>query len=269
MQYDPIKTSLGKFFNKTPGRRVFFYRLLDLLLLRSWYIHRELKKNFSDRSGPVSVLDAGTGFGQYAHYMFRKFPEWTIHGVDINPDQLTDVQQFFNKCGAEKRTSFEVANLEQYRADRSYDLILCVDVMEHIPDDNAVFRNFYASLKPGGLLLISTPSDQGGSDVHSEDDESFIEEHVRDGYNLSGIQQQLKDAGFSETDAYYSYGRPGHISWLLSMKYPILMINKSKLFFLLLPFYYLITYPIAFLLNLADVHNSHQSGTGLIVKARK
>ena len=41
MQYDPIKRSLGRVFNTTPGLRILFYRLLDLLLLRSWHIRRE------------------------------------------------------------------------------------------------------------------------------------------------------------------------------------------------------------------------------------
>ncbi|NOY38385.1 MAG: class I SAM-dependent methyltransferase [Chlorobi bacterium] len=269
MRYDPIKTTLGKFFNKTTGRRKLFYRLLDLLLLRTWYIRKELKRFARMHPGPVSVLDAGTGFGQYVCFMQRKFRNWRVHGIDINEDQLRDVIQFFNKIDSGKRLSFEVADLEKYGTDKTFDLILCVDVMEHIPDDHAVFRNFSRSLKPGGMLLISTPSDLGGSDVHDESDKSFIEEHVRDGYNIEAIQKQLSEAGFIKTKAYYSYGKPGHISWLLSMKYPILMVNNSKLFFLLLPFYYLITFPPALLLNLVEVSTKHRRGTGLIVKAWK
>jgi len=44
MQYDPIKRSLGNVFNKTPFLRKMFYRLLDLLLLRAWHVHKELKQ---------------------------------------------------------------------------------------------------------------------------------------------------------------------------------------------------------------------------------
>jgi len=148
--------------------------------------------------------------------------------------------------------------------------------MEHIPNDEAVFQNFFHALKPGGMLLISTPSDQGGSDVHPHDEDisenashSFIGEHVRDGYNILMIQKKLREAGFSCTEAYYTYGKPGKISWNLSMKYPIVMLNLSKLFFILLPFYYLIAFPFALLLNQMDISRKHSSGTGLIVKAWK
>jgi SAM-dependent methyltransferase len=141
--------------------------------------------------------------------------------------------------------------------------------MEHIEKDELVFRNFYRALKPGGSLLISTPSDQGGSDVHGEDEESFIDEHVRDGYGIAEISQKLGKAGFNNIKASYTYGKPGALSWRLSMKYPIRMLNISKLFFIILPFYYLIFFPFAVILNIFDIFLTHKSGTGLLVSASK
>ncbi len=90
---------------------------------------------------------------------------------------------------------------------------------------------------------------------------------MRDGYNIGDIEQKLYQAGFSQVEARYTYGPPGRISWLLSMKYPLLMLNASRIFFILLPFYYLIAYPVAFVLNAVDVRKRHQTGTGLVVKA--
>jgi SAM-dependent methyltransferase len=144
-----------------------------------------------------------------------------------------------------------------------------VDVMEHIEDDRTVFKHIYRSLKLGGVLLISTPSDQGGSDVHHEHESSFIDEHVRDGYGVEEIEEKLRAAGFSDIQIRYSYGGPGKISWKLSMKYPILLANVSKIFLLVLPFYYLVVYPFCYLLNMADVRGKHGTGTGLIVKCIK
>jgi len=141
--------------------------------------------------------------------------------------------------------------------------------MEHILEDELVFRNYCESMKDGGMLLISTPSDQGGSDVSGDDEESFIEEHVRDGYNIDDIERKLRDAGFSDVEARYSYGAPGKISWRLSMKYPIQMLGVSRLFFIILPFYYMIFYPICFILNYLDTSFNWDTGTGLIVKAWK
>jgi SAM-dependent methyltransferase len=273
MQYDPIKRSLGKVFNQTPLLRKLFYQLLDLLLLRAWHIRKELRKRNNSSPEVKAILDAGSGFGQYTYRMARWFPGADIKAVDIKPEQIDDCNQFMKKAGLSNRVRFEIADLTQFQETDRYDLVLSVDVMEHIEEDVQVFRNFYASMKKGGLLLISTPSDQGGSDSHDHDHEEgvhgFIDEHVRDGYNISDIDTKLRSVGFSRIEARYSYGTPGKISWKLSMKYPILMLGASKFFFIILPFYYLLVYPLALVLNFLDLGMKHESGTGLIVKAWK
>jgi len=271
MQYDPIKRSLGKVFNKTPFLRRIFYHLLDLLLLRSWHVRKELRKWAKSMAGKgnVHVLDAGSGFGQYTYFMSGLNIHATILAVDMKEEQIADCTSFFHKT-SRTRVIFEKADLTTFTRKNHFNLILSVDVMEHIAEDEKVFSNFYDSLTRDGILLISTPSDQGGSDVHDHDHgESFIDEHVRDGYNIDGIQEKLRKAGFTRTEARYTYGKPGQAGWRLSMKYPILMLNASKLLFIILPLYYLVTFPFALLFNYMDLHSHHKSGTGLLVKAYK
>jgi len=76
-------------------------------------------------------------------------------------------------------------------------------------------------------------------------------------------------AGFSRWEINYSYGKWGRISWLLSMKYPMTLLNTSYLFFIVLPLYYLVTYPFALIMNQMDVSMKNATGTGLVVKAWK
>jgi SAM-dependent methyltransferase len=270
MQYDPIKKSLGKVFNKTPFLRILFYKLLNLLLLRAWHVRKDIRRwAGKTRTDRRYILDAGSGFGQYSYFLSGLSPSWFVSAVDVKDEQIADCNAFFAQI-KRKNVNFEIADLTQFNQPDKFDLILSVDVMEHIADDDAVFRNFFDSLTQHGMLLISTPSDQGGSDVHDhEEGASFIDEHVRDGYNIAGIQEKLKLAGFLKTEARFTYGTPGKIAWRLSMKYPILMLNWSKLLFLVLPFYYLVTYPVAFFCNWLDTMMQHKSGTGLIVKAWK
>ena len=74
---------------------------------------------------------------------------------------------------------------------------------------------------------------------------------------------------FASAEARYTYGKPGQTGWRLSMKYPILMLNTSRFFFILLPFYYLIALPVALVFNLFDVYGRHKTGTGLLMVAKK
>lgn len=269
MQYDPVKRRLGVVFNRTPFLRKLFYRLLDLLLLRAWHIQRELRvwaKGRTDRD--LHIYDAGAGFGQYSYWLSGRSSRWSITAVDVKDEQVADCNAFFQRIGR-PQVKFEVGDVTKYARPEAFELVVCVDVMEHILEDEAALRCYSTSLKTGGMLIISTPSDQGGSDVHEEGEGSFIEEHVRDGYNIDDIRGKCLRNGFTKVEARYSYGAPGKISWKLSMKWPLLMLQASKLFFILLPFYYLIAYPIAFVLNMADVRMTHPTGTGLIVRAWK
>ena len=269
MQYDPIKRSLGNVFNKSPFLRKLFYRLLDLLLLRAWHVHKELKMWMKQAPAKPMILDAGAGYGQHSFWLNNHLPNAEILAVDVKEEQVADCNRFFTQIGAGEKVKFIVGDLTKFVQPDRYDLAISVDVMEHILEDVEVFKNIHASLKKGGMLLISTPSDQGGSDVHGDEESSFIEEHVRDGYNIKEIEDKLRSSGFSKVEARYQYGTPGKISWRLSMKYPILMLGATKLFFILLPFYYIIAYPVSYVLNWMDVTMSHPTGTGLVVKAWK
>jgi SAM-dependent methyltransferase len=269
MKYEPIKRTLGKFFARSPLLRRTLYFLLDILLLRTWHVKKALRKIATGFPGDAVILDAGSGFGQYTWRMSNMNNNWKIKAYDINKEQVDDCNVFIGKSGLSHRVSFHKCDLTALNDNNCFDMILSVDVMEHIEEDVLVFKKFYASLRNNGVLLISTPSDQGGSDVHSDHEKSFIDEHVRDGYSIKGITDKLSLAGFKAIEARYTYGKPGNISWRLSMKYPIKMLNISYLFFLILPFYYLIFFPVALILNLFDLSITHTTGTGLLVTARK
>jgi 2-polyprenyl-3-methyl-5-hydroxy-6-metoxy-1,4-benzoquinol methylase len=269
MQYEPIKKSLGKVFTKSLFLRKTFYFLLDILLLRAWHVKRAIRESTFILPENASVLDAGSGFGQYTWLISSLHKNWKIKAIDINKEQIEDCNHFIARTGRSERVKFETGDLTLLCDKDLYDFVISVDVMEHIEKDELVFSNFYKSLKNNGILMISTPSDMGGSDVHDHKDHSFIDEHVRDGYGSDEITRKLKSAGFKTVDVRFTYGRAGSISWILLMKCPVKMVNKSRLFFIILPFYYVVVFPVSFFLNIIDLNCRNKKGTGLLVLAHK
>ena len=272
MDYDPVKDRLGRFFWKTPTRTRAFYRTLDAVFLRSWYVRRQLRETIgalpSDR--PVRVLDAGTGFGQYAYWLVRTFPHVTVDAVDVKRDYLERAQRFLAATPhADRVRFFELDLTEPMTEGAGYDVFLSVDVMEHILDDRAVFRNAARVLRPGGTILVNTPSDLGGSGVTEAGDESFIGEHVRDGYNAGEITEKLETAGLDRVDVTYAYGPVGSVAWRLLVKWPIQLLSASKLLTPLVALYYLPAAPLGLALNAADLAADNAEGTGLVVTARR
>jgi SAM-dependent methyltransferase len=41
--------------------------------------------------------------------------------------------------------------------DRSFDLVLCIHVLEHVPDDRAAIRELFRVLRPGGTAVLQLP----------------------------------------------------------------------------------------------------------------
>ena len=271
MEYDPVKDYLGRLFRTSPFLHRIFFALLDLFFLRAWHVKKEVRSIIArlNAKGAVKVLDAGTGFGQYAYFIARTYPSSDILAVDIKEDYLQNARRFFEQVGLDKNTRFQYEDLTNLSVSGPFDLILSVDVMEHIEDDRAVFRNFERVLDQGGYVIINTPSDLGGSDVQSDSDESFIGEHVRDGYNLDELTAKLADAGLKTTVSKYTYGKYGSLAWRFLIKYPMQMLSSSKLFLVLLPFYYVPVLPFGMMLNAMDVRSKNEKGTGVLVVATK
>ena len=141
--------------------------------------------------------------------------------------------------------------------------------MEHIEDDLKVFHNFYKALKKDGFLFINSPSTFGGSDVHKDDDESFISEHARNGYSYDDLKNKLESVGFSVFKSKYTYGFWGNLGWRFGIKIPIRMLGFSKIFFIVIPFYFILTLPFTFLFMWMDYHAENKIGTGINFIARK
>ena len=269
MHYDPVKNVFASLIKRYPFLRIAFYKLLDLFFLRSWYVRRELtklRKAFGCKT--LEVYDAGTGFGQYSYFMSKKLIPANILSIDVKEDWIKDAEEFFTKINMQN-VKFKTEDLLQINHENKFDLIVCVDVMEHIADDVTVFQNFYRALKTGGYLLINSPSVFGGSDVHSDEDESFIGEHARVGYSKEELESKLHPLGFKTHKSQYTYGFWGDKSWRLGIKYPMMLLNISKIFFIILPIYYLISFPFTFVMMMMDYSSNNKIGSGINFIAQK
>jgi SAM-dependent methyltransferase len=273
VDYDPVKDRLGAVAWRSPARTRAFYRALDLVFLRAWYVRRRLRALLRPLAGrPVRVLDAGTGFGQYAWFLAKAFPNAEITAVDVKEDYLARARAFFDQTPHAARVRFAQRDLTAPPPDDEagvYDLVLSVDVMEHIEDDRAVFRGFARVLRTGGYVVVNTPSDLGGSGVTANADTSFIGEHVRDGYAYDDLREKLETAGLQIVGHEYTYGPPGSAAWRLLVKWPITLLNTSWAFAPLLALYYVPAFPAGLLLNALDLRRRNRGGTGHLMVAQK
>jgi SAM-dependent methyltransferase len=99
-------------------------------------------------AGALSIYEAGGGSTSYLPLDVLRRAHVTV--VDIDEDQIR------NNTYAQKAI---LGDLQTYRfAPQSFDLIICYNVIEHVPDVEAVLTGFCEALKDNGLLLIGAPN---------------------------------------------------------------------------------------------------------------
>lgn len=102
-----------------------------------------------------TVLDFGCGSGVMS-YILSGFAQRVV-ATDIEPATFNRMQQmisFPRNIGF--ATAAELAN-EAYR--QSFDAIIALDVLEHIQDLKGTLQKFKKLLKPGGVVVISGPTE--------------------------------------------------------------------------------------------------------------
>ena len=107
----------------------------------------------------MRVLDFPCGSG-YAANIFDEFNVW-YDGKDIDEPTL----EYAKIChGRSNKVNFSFGDLEHPHLDGSfYDVIACIEGLEHIEKEcqDRLISEFKHALKPGGVLVISSPEGNG------------------------------------------------------------------------------------------------------------
>ncbi len=89
------------------------------------------------------------------------------------------------------------------RPDSSFDVVLCIHVLEHIPDDALAMRELYRVLRPGGWMLALVPLDLGRDATYEDPSVVSPEDREREFWQWDHVRlygrdfaDRLRAAGF-------------------------------------------------------------------------
>lgn len=114
-------------------------------------------QSYSEYIG-TKIFDVGAGMGRMVSYYLPKAEK--VVATDIFQSQVDHMNKIFNSYPAFQARKLDVLedNLTQYQS--SFDTVLCINVLEHLADDELAVRNMYGLLVPGGHLIIMVPAFQ-------------------------------------------------------------------------------------------------------------
>jgi len=152
-----------------------------------------------------NILDAGSGTGVFSFELARRFPHARVLGADPSKEKVAACGDIAKKIRA-SNIAFLKASIDHIRKENAFDLILCVDILEHIEDDIAALTKLFTIAAPGGVFVMHVPALYRRYPVWKKSPNFNVETHVRTGYEPREIQNKVRDVGFSILSSGFTYG---------------------------------------------------------------
>jgi 2-polyprenyl-3-methyl-5-hydroxy-6-metoxy-1,4-benzoquinol methylase len=109
----------------------------------SKFITKHVRKN-------SKILDLGCSYG----YLFKYLKGYKTTGTDISKHAIKVAKKL------NPDSEFHVMNAEQLKLKQKFNLVLALDIFEHLEDPTKVLHNIYNQLETNGLLILTTPNSE-------------------------------------------------------------------------------------------------------------
>ncbi|MDR7550839.1 MAG: class I SAM-dependent methyltransferase [Armatimonadota bacterium] len=185
---------------KTPKEIVAFYGSTDLYIwelmqwhasparLPYWQALSRLVRHWPARAGWRRVLDFGCGVGTDGLYLATQGYDVTL--VDVSGPTFEFAKHRFRRRGLVARFVESRSILPE--PDAVYDVVVCFDVFEHLPDPAEAVRRLAAALRPMGILVqVGQFGDDGHHPCH-------LHENVE---RFGGLRWHIQLAGLGMRNA--------------------------------------------------------------------
>ena len=126
----------------------------------SYYLHHRYLHRALDSWGvppPTRILDAGCDTAEFSFYLARRYAAADVLGVDIAEERIPRDRELARRLGI-GNARFDIGDLVSLHRPGEFDLVVCIDVLEHIAEQRVALENLAASLRPDGLAFFHLPT---------------------------------------------------------------------------------------------------------------
>lgn len=120
--------------------------------VRLQYITSKLRHNFNNQKD-LTILDIGCGGGLVTAALGQA--GWCVTGIDASSANISAAQQHATENGIQ--TEYLCATVEELvKENKTYDIILCLEVVEHVANISEFISNISKLLNESGAIVLST-----------------------------------------------------------------------------------------------------------------
>ena len=154
------------------------------------------------------VLEIGAGIGNLSQYLAPRRQHYTIS--DYDEEHLARLRVRFQHRPNATLMRCDLSRPEDFAGiQEQADTVICLNVLEHIPDDAVGLRNIAGALMPGGTAIILVPQDQR---IYGTLDK--VLGHYRR-YTEAELRERMDAAGF-EVERVLQFNRVTRPGWILN-----------------------------------------------------
>ncbi len=124
---------------------------LRLAFIRDYIIqHLKPEENANKPLQGITVIDIGCGGGLLSEPMARMGAK--VKGIDATAENIPLARHHMEESGLDIDYQFSTAEDQQ----GTYDVVLAMEIVEHVADVNSFIASCTKLVKPGGLIFLST-----------------------------------------------------------------------------------------------------------------
>jgi 2-polyprenyl-3-methyl-5-hydroxy-6-metoxy-1,4-benzoquinol methylase len=147
------------------------------------------------------VLDVGSGIGNFSTRCPGEY-----RGIDTNPTAVEDAA----KLGRNVHYG-----LVQDEKPNSYDIVTVFQVLEHVDSPREFISSCVSCLRPGGILIVTTPDMNGFVGYHTNEILNYPPHHMS-WWSQSSLQALVNDCGCAVTKVWNEPLQSRHLGGALS-----------------------------------------------------
>jgi len=102
----------------------------------------------------LSVLDVGCGGGILSESMAKLGA--SVHGIDMAERNIFAARQHLHRTDLNLDLKYDIMEVQHLPADRQYDAVLNMEVVEHVDDLAGFLASCGQVTKPGGIMIVAT-----------------------------------------------------------------------------------------------------------------
>lgn len=152
----------GQFYNRYHQKNQAFFGVISEQNFTYYYWLKHLKR-FAPPLKNARVLDVGCGVGSLSLYC--AYHGAYVTGVDISDRAISIAQTAAQAQHFTHQPRFLNQTLDNKLG--TFDLVICSEVIEHVPNEQLFAQQLLTSVAPGGTLIVSTPYPENWLRAHN------------------------------------------------------------------------------------------------------